>query len=266
MRIDNLIEAIGTNNTQTPLIIDDQWNQGKTIFGGLSVALIATAIKKNISLDEFHLYSLTSSFINPLLPNKEFTIETDVIKQGKTVAYLTGKIVQDGRIIVASSACYCASRESSLKRLSESTPNFKAPDQGLTFPYIPDISPKFTQKIEYRLMQGHFPFQGSTQGNVGGYIRFRDTPDSFSEAHLIALIDAWPPSMLPMLKKPAPASTLNWTIQFIQQPLPKNPQAWIAYRGSTNHIQHGIGHSSSEIWDETGVLIALSHQTIAVYG
>ncbi len=265
MKIDDLIQTIQNDDEQTPLVIGQDWGQGKTTFGGLSVALVVCAIKKRMSQD-YRLYSLTSSFINPLLPDKEFSIETNVIKSGKTIAYLEGRVIQDDQVILTVSACFGIHRQSSLQLTAESKPNFTAPDQGCPFPYIPNVAPIFTKKVDYRLMQGKFPFQGSTETDIGGYMRFRDTSDSFSEAHLVALIDAWPPSMLPMLKKPAAASTLNWTIQFTQNQLPKNTQAWLSYRASTNHIANGIGHSTSEVWNEEGDLLALSHQTVVIYG
>lgn len=35
-------------------------------------------------------------------------------------------------------------------------------------------------------------------------MRFKETPQTFSDAAILALIDAWPPAILAMLKKPAP--------------------------------------------------------------
>ena len=37
-------------------------------------------------------------------------------------------------------------------------------------------------------------------------MKFKHVPEQMTEAHIIALTDAWPPTLLQMYKQPAPAS------------------------------------------------------------
>jgi hypothetical protein len=43
-------------------------------------------------------------------------------------------------------------------------------------------------------------------------MRFKNQPSHFSDAHLVALIDIWPPTVLKMLRWPAMASNMSWNL------------------------------------------------------
>lgn len=265
MHFDELMAPVRTSDQHQSLVIGPDWGQGKTTFGGISVAMIATALRQKVA-PTFRLLSLTTSFINPLTPDQTFEISCETIKLGKTVGYLEGKIIQNGQIIVQCFACYGIERDSSIEAEPLVQLDFGSPDTGTPFPYIPKVIPEFTKHVDFRLMTGDFPFQASSSREMGGYMRFREPPNHFSEEQLIALIDTWPPSMLQMLHKPAPASTLTWKIQRTHTPLPENPKEWLGYKATTTFIDHGIGSSVAQIGREDGQLLALSMQTIGIYG
>lgn len=87
-----------------------------------------------------------------------------------------------------------------------------------------------------------------------------------SEAHILALVDTWPPAVLPHLNKPAPGSSLTWTIEFVQpQPLLDTLQ-WCSYRAVIEHARDGYGHTAAALWSPDGELIAISRQTVTVFG
>jgi len=88
--------------------------------------------------------------------------------------------------------------------------------------------------------------------------------DEFTTAHLITLIDAWPPAVLPLLSKPAPASSVTWSVSFMQ-PLPQLASDWWLYRAEIAQAADGYGQTSAHIWDKDGVLVAISTQTVAVF-
>ena len=85
---------------------------------------------------------------------------------------------------------------------------------------------------------------------------------------LVALIDAWPPAILQMLKQPTPASSLTWTVEFpavddLQLAAESNP--WWQYRAITESAQNGYAHISAHIWGQGGRLVAISRQTATVF-
>jgi acyl-CoA thioesterase len=102
---------------------------------------------------------------------------------------------------------------------------------------------------------------------MGGWVRLRGDvkEEPLTEAHILALVDAWPPALLPHLKKPAPGSTLTWTIEFIQPLQELTTLDWCQYHVSIEHARDGYGHAAAALWSPTGALIALSRQTVVVF-
>lgn len=133
-------------------------------------------------------------------------------------------------------------------------------------PYIKGVTPEFMRHVALRWAIGGLPFSGNDDRRMGGWVRLRDMADGpASEAHLLAMVDAWPPSLLPHLRQPAAGSTLTWTIEFIQ-PAPKlSTLDWCRYCVETEHARDGYGHASAALWTAENELIALSRQTVTVF-
>ncbi|PKL99782.1 MAG: acyl-CoA thioesterase II, partial [Gammaproteobacteria bacterium HGW-Gammaproteobacteria-6] len=68
------------------------------------------------------------------------------------------------------------------------------------------------------------------------------------------------------LKSFAPGSSLTWTIEFIQ-PMPDlDSHDWCMYRAVIEHARDGYGHCAASLWTPSGELVALSRQTVTVFG
>jgi acyl-CoA thioesterase len=135
-------------------------------------------------------------------------------------------------------------------------------------PYIKGLTPEFIRHVALRWAVGGLPFSATTSREMGGWVRLReDTQDqTLTEAHLLALVDAWPPALLPHLSQPAVGSSLTWTIEFVQ-PVPiLSTLDWCQYRAVIEHARDGYGHVAAALWTAEGQLIALSRQTVTVFG
>ncbi len=114
---------------------------------------------------------------------------------------------------------------------------------------------------------GGMPFSGNPSREMGGWVRLRDQTriEAADEAHLLALVDAWPPAVLPHLTAPAPGSSLTWTIEFVQPMSTLSTADWCLYRAQIEHARDGYGHVAAALWSPTGGLLAISRQTVAVF-
>ena len=118
--------------------------------------------------------------------------------------------------------------------------------------------PNFLRHFQFNVQDGKFPFSGSDKDHLYGWVRYKQAPEHFGFAHLIGILDAWPPTVLQIPRKPTAASTISWNIEFIQpQNLPA-PDQWIAFQDNTRQASHGYSHTDANIWNENGELIALS--------
>jgi len=252
---------------QESIVIDSTWGQGRTLFGGLSGALGLERTRQLI-LDPRPLRSLNINFSGQCLSDTPMSITNQVLSQGKSISQINAQVVQNERIVTQVCACYGIERESEIVVAS---PKVILPDVGShpRLNYMKGLTPEFVQHFEFEYCTGQFPFTNSPKNELAGWIRFKESGSNFTEAHLIALIDAWPPTVLQKLKKPAPCATVSWNIEIVQPlslletSLPAD--TWLYYDAEIKQAHHGYVHTEAKVYTPDGTLLALSRQLIAVY-
>ncbi|SHF06693.1 Acyl-CoA thioesterase [Microbulbifer donghaiensis] len=240
------------------------WTQGRATFGGLVAAMLYEKMAAHVDADA-SLRSLTISFVGPVGAGP-IEISSNTLRAGRSVTQVEGHIRQGDSVLLAGLASFGKGRESNIGVATDRAPAFKLPDECEALPYIPGVVPEFTQKFDYRIARGQLPFSGSSDTHLGGWVRFKDGSDSeVTVAHLLALIDAWPPAILPMLTVPAPASSLTWTVEFIE-PLPQfGGDSWWQYLAEVEQAADGYGVIQARLWDVEGTLVAFTRQTVTVF-
>ncbi|MCO1334666.1 thioesterase family protein [Microbulbifer sp. OS29] len=245
--------------------VPEGWTQGRATFGGLVAAMLYEQMAAEISAAN-SLRSLTTSFVRPVAAG---AIETrvEMLRAGRSVTQINGYLDQGDTVMLAGMASFGNGRESTVRVKGPTAPKYPAPEECLALPYIEGVVPEFTQKFDYRIARGQLPFSGSTEKILGGWVRFKDGSKSNAGiSHLLALIDAWPPATLPMLKAPAPASSLTWTAEFME-PLAKHKASdWWQYQAAVEQAENGYAVIQSRLWDTHGHLAALSQQMVTLFG
>lgn len=278
MSLKNMLEAAAKSGS---IEVDTGWTQGRAIYGGLTGALLLSAIKGRLrgldgpeaaadagaAAEPPPLRSLTVSFIGPATPGPvELTAE--VLRKGKNVTQCQASMRQGDELVAVALASFGAHRESALTV----APSHPAPDLGdpadvEPFPYIEGMTPEFYRFLDLRQVGGALPFSGAETSGLSGWCALRETPEKFREEHLVAIADAWPPAPLQMVTGFAPASSLTWTIEFVAEILPDTvtPEGRFAYEVSTDAARDGYAHSHAQLWQPDGELVAISRQSITVY-
>jgi acyl-CoA thioesterase len=178
---------------------------------------------------------------------------------------MEGRAIQGNKTIAIVLTGFGMPRESSIKINKPEAPVVPLPENGILFPHIPNVTPLCLQNFDLSLVIGDAPFTGSKNSHIGGWMRFKDGEfDEFTDTHLIALIDAWPVGVLPMLKAPAPMSTLSWNVQLIH-PYEVAKDEWLLYNGAVHYTQAGYANAEAFVWNEAGHLIAISNQVVTIY-
>ncbi|MDZ3990815.1 thioesterase family protein [Pseudomonas sp. Teo4] len=264
MNFNELLDAVRANPES--VCIPPEWAQGRAAFGGLMAAMVFETMRSKLS-DNRPVRSLAISFVAPAAPDVPIRFEAEVLREGKAVSTLLGRAVQGGQVVTLIQGNFGAGRPSvvdvpalpatPMKALEESAPEL---------PYIKGITPEFMRHVALRWAVGGLPFSGNTSRQMGGWVRLRDVvQEQVNEAHLLALVDAWPPSLMPFLKQPAAGSTLTWTIEFIQPTPTLSTLDWCRYCVETEHARDGYGHAAAALWTAEGELLALSRQTVTVF-
>ncbi|MBX9753215.1 MAG: thioesterase family protein [Pseudomonadaceae bacterium] len=259
-----LIQAV-RSNPQT-LQVPTTWGQGRAGFGGLAVALVFEAMQAKVPAGR-PVRSLAVTFVGPLALDVPVSFEAEVLREGKAVSQVLGRAVQNGQVVTLVQGSFGAARDSVIAVPALAAPVMKPAAECQELPYIEGVTPEFTRYLAMRWAVGGMPFSNNKSREMGGWVRLRehDPVEALNETHLLALVDAWPPAVLPHLSAPAAGSSLTWTIEFIQPLATLNTLDWCMYHAQVEHARDGYGHIAAELWSPTGELLALSRQTVTVF-
>ncbi|MBP1123272.1 MULTISPECIES: acyl-CoA thioesterase [Pseudomonas] len=265
MKLHSLIEAVRLRSR--PLVIESEWSQGRTVFGGVLVALAHEAMLTYVP-SERALRSLSVAFVAPVIIGEPLIFSTEVLREGRGITYLQCRIIQHGQTVTTVMACFGAARQQAFALAADA--RFEVPliEACEPLPFLHEVTPLYLQNFDVRWGIGEMPFTGATSRRTGGWIRFKDGSETArpSESYLLAVMDAWPPSALSLFDGPVPTSTLTWSIE-LAQPFRHQPtDTWFAIQLSSEYAEQGYCASSASVWSADGQLMALGRQTIAVFG
>lgn len=274
MALENMLAAAEQGGT---IEVDQGWTQGRAIYGGLTGALMLAAIKGRLRglagntgepVVVPPLRSLTVSFVGPATPGP-VELSPEVLRVGKNVTQCQATMRQGGEIVAVALASFGKHRDSVLTVTpTHPMPELGEPETVDAFPYAEDLTPEFYRFLELRQVGGALPFSGADSSGITGWTALREPPEHFDEEHLVAIADAWPPAPLQRVSDFAPASSLTWTLELVAEIGPESiaPEGRFAYESTTDTARDGYAHTHAMLWRPDGELVAISRQSITVFG
>lgn len=245
--------------------IDSRWGQGRSAFGGLTAALVLTHIEQQTGLTDRDLRTINIHFCGAVIPDQPCEFTHRVLSEGRSVFQVEGQLLQEGLVKTQIVACFSAPRQSSIQVTHKPVFAKKSVSQSMKFSFIKGVVPDFLQYFDLRITEGSLPVSGSKQSKLAGWMRFADPVKPLNDSAMLALIDAWPPAVLPMLDKPAPASSITWNVEFIQPRDPLQADDYLFYDCDVVQADFGYAHTEAKIFHPNGQLLALSRQLVGVY-
>ena len=175
MHIDQLIEQakLHSNDPQAhpSVTVTSDWTQGRTLYGGISAALVYAAVKERVAADRV-MRSFTCNFIGPLNADSPFRIDVEVLREGKNASQVIAKAIQDDKVAVLCQVCFGVGRKSKVAVENTDTHDMALPNKAKFIPQIPKITPKFLRHFDLSVDQGKMPFAGSKQSIIHGWMRY----------------------------------------------------------------------------------------------
>lgn len=260
MQFDDYLQQLSANTLSQ---LHSSWGQGRTSFGGMSAGLLVAKMQLEVE-PEKQLRSLNVNFSGPLLCEHDFSLESETLSSGKGTSQLSARCIQDDKTVTLATAVFGKARFTNINT-NDTKADMPKAGSGQRLGYIKGLTPEFVQHIEFSYEKGQFPFTNSPLNELEGWMRFKQPVKEFSLAHIILLIDAWPPTALQKLKKPTACSTISWNLDFAQ-PMPKlNGDSWLHYHAKIVQSGEGYVMTEAQIRAQDGQLIALSRQLIGLY-
>ncbi|MFZ1374859.1 thioesterase family protein [Nostocoides sp.] len=251
--------------------IPQGWGQGRAIFGGVVAGVLQARSLAAYELDPATLRATTTSFVAPASPGPA-RVESILLRQGSSATQTETRLWQrdertgEETIRGVQLSAYGLPRASAVDlpaaRPAQAPPD---PDRLVALPCLPGFTPDFFAHVDLRVASGSVPFTGSPTGDLSGYMRFRDAPRRVDLPHFIALVDAWPPAVGQCLRVPAAMSTQTWTLELLAEPTGPADQHWL-YEVVTDAAHDGYAHSHARVFTATGDPVAISRQSIAIFG
>lgn len=252
--------------------VTPDWQQGRTTFGGLLSLLVVQAMR-DVCGNDWPLRALQTNFVGPVTPG-HFDVEVTLLRQGKNIRQVQARLLQSDACDIEHTCgvllgVFGAGRESRLPELRPPhEPAAKDPDQSLKWPYVPNITPEFTQHLEFRQAEGGLPFTGSNEWHNRVYVRINivdDIDDIDSELQSVMLADAGATPALARLSGFAPASSVSWSLELLPVTVRNASGFW---RMDKEALATGQGYVNEKttLWTPDGEVAAFGYQVVAVYG
>lgn len=238
--------------------VPEDWLQGRSLFGGLQAALAVETMRTLVP--ELPLRSLQTTFVGPV-GGGIVAFSARVLRAGKNVTHVEARLGDDAIFI----GIFGQSRPSVVGVTLESpaSPAPLTPPHTLTF--IPGVTPNFTQHYTGTWRRGATPFTATPSPDPYLELTVRDE-GPFTEAHLIALADFIPPIALSYLSAPAPGSTVTWMLELLRHDFAFLPMSGWAVDGRLVAARDGYTSQSVTLIAPDGVPVALSRQSMLVFG
>ncbi|HUL97009.1 MAG TPA: thioesterase family protein [Usitatibacter sp.] len=244
---------------EAKLEVPDDWVQGRTLFGGLQAAI---ALKAMRSLGiEAPLRSLQMTFIAPV-PGGPVLARARVLRSGKNATHVESRIVEGEQTLALAVGVFGLARESAVNVVPE--PPAVTPGRAIDMPYVPGVSPSFTQHFKARWIRGGLPYSGAAEKDNVIELGMRDGARA-SEYHVLAMADFIPPIALSFLRRPAPAASLSWMLEMLADDVTALPLEGWRMDAHVRAARDGYTHQSLELWGPGGVAVALGRQTMVIF-
>ena len=242
-------------------IVPGDWMQGRTAFGGLLAAFANKAMRTLVPAG-LPLRQLQVTFIGPAAEGP-VSVEARLLRVGRAVAQAECKVSSGGQPVTTAVGLYGAPRTSSV---AVEIPRRPVPDlaSARKWPFVAGATPVFTRHIDQRWAEGALPFGAGEHPCARILLRHED-PAPLTEAHVIALADAIPTPGLSVLERPAPVSSLTWTLEFLQHDLGFAPARWWHMDAEVIAGGEGYLHHAATLFDPDGRAFALNWQLVVIY-
>lgn len=243
--------------------VPDDWAQGRTVFGGMQVALMVRAMRAARGTAPLPpLRSLQATFVGPLPTGRPVLMRAETLRTGRSATHVRCDLVHSGSLACTAVAIFGAARPSRVAvDIAKPVPPV-GPD-AITDPS--GLAPEFARHMQLRWAAGSPPYSGQDHASSLIYARLAD-PRCSAEDALIALADAPPTPSLSMLTTPAPASSVNWMLEFIGDPRLLDRARWALIGTEVRAGADGYLSQTSVLWGPDGHAFTVSHQTVAIYG
>lgn len=241
--------------------VTHDWLQGRSAFGGLQAAIALRAMRELVPA-EMPLRTLQTTFLAPV-PVGNISVRAACLRKGRSAIHVEASLCDDSQVLCRLLGVFGAARPSALDFQPQQSP--LASEVGRDLHYVEGRMPAFTQHFRARWLAGDLPFTAGEQRDSVVQLSLRDEGLA-DETHVLAFADFIPPIALGMFNTPVAGSSLTWMIELLRDRFDDlGMQDW-RVDAELLAARNGYTNQSAMLWGPGGEPVALSRQSMVVFG
>jgi acyl-coenzyme A thioesterase PaaI-like protein len=261
LKLSQLLAQAEVQNGALRVEVPADWMQGRSVFGGLQAALALQAMRGLVP--EAPLRTLQVTFIAPVAGM--VSVQAKVLRAGKSATHVEARLGDGDATQALVVGVFGTARSSTVARqpraqaLDTSQPPAEMIVGGR------GAGPSFAAHFRVRWHRRELPFSGGS-GSAQVLDIALDEEGPMTEAQLIAIADFMPPIAFSALAAPAAGSTLTWMLELLIDRVDQLPSSGLRVEAEMVAARDGYTNQSVRLFGPAGEPIALSHQTMLVFG
>jgi acyl-CoA thioesterase len=264
---DVLAAITPTARDELEVVVPPDWLQGRSVFGGLQMALAVRGMRAAMPAQSrtLPLRCAQVTFVGPLLGDARIVLRPGLLRRGRSTLHARCDLLQDGAVACTAVAIFGVARPSQFVQEMPAPDPGRRPEDVVQAEMSAARGPAFIQHFQTRWAVGDLPFTGYPEPRSMIYARLRDR-DCGAEDALLALADVIPTPVLSMLTQPTPASSLSWMIEVLRDPAQLDLHGWCLLDTEVRAGTSGYLSQTSVLYGPDRHAYAVSHQTVGVFG
>jgi acyl-CoA thioesterase len=263
MLLSEVFDSLAVREGAWKVAVPADWMQGRSVFGGLQSALALHAMRGLVPA-ELPLRVLQTTFVAPVEGAVE--INAQVLRAGKGTTHAEARLVAGGQTTTLVVGVFGRGRPSKAEVHPRPPAVSKDAPPPTEFRFVAGRAPSFAQHFKMRLLSGSPLFSGTTAPPKALFEITLVDGATTSEGHVVAIADAIPPLAFAMLTQPAPGSSVTWTLEMLVDRFDDLPLVGWKVDAEVLAGRSGYTSQSSTIFASGGQAVAMSHQSMVVFG
>jgi acyl-CoA thioesterase len=255
----SLAQIIENFNPSSAFDTPANWLQGRTIYGGLSVALAFQAVLREAPPGLPPLKSAQILFVGPA--SASLTFKTFVLRQGKSATCISVDCMAGTDVALRVMFIFADPRPSKIQHDFYQFPAVNGPESYQSLGVVKQ-APASLANFELRFAGKSLPVTGSDHPELMAWVRHKNASDVNPTVALLALGDSLPLAVMASFTEFAPISSMTWTLDIAQ---PVVTGEWFLLRSTSQRSGDGYSFQTMEIWNEQGSLVLSGSQTVAIF-
>jgi acyl-CoA thioesterase len=235
------------------------WLQGRTIYGGLSVALALQAALRDGPPALPPLKSAQIVFVGPA--STALTFKTSVLRQGKSTTCISVDCMSAEDVALRVMFIFADLRPSKIQQNFYQFPSVGGPENYQRLGVVAQ-APASLVNFELRFASKSLPVSGTDHPELMAWVRHLNASGVDPSVALLALGDSLPLAVMASFTEFAPISSMTWTLDMAQ---PVTAGEWFLLRSTSQRASGGYSFQTMEIWNEQKQLVLSGTQTVAIF-